>query len=572
MAAVDTITLDNLSEKLPLWTPDDENHLYAVVDMGSNAIRYSITSLEPPCTRLMTPIYSTRVPISLFDALTPSSSGSVFPQETIDSIMVLATEAMRRAANAPDILDAIGKATGGLRVHILDPPVETLLGAVMGSKSGLGNIPGGALFLDLGGGSVQMTWVDTSNDDYPMAAARAGESLPYGAAKLIRILEEHPEETRAMELTKLRDGFKKLYADLCSKFPALQAIKTAYENGEDSHVDVYMCGGGFRGYGSMLMHNEPINPYPIPTSKAYSVPGHQFKETAKMLKVHQDYKGKIYDLSKRRRQQFPAIITVVDAFLEAVPNIGWVTFCGGSNRQGALMMKLPREIRESNPLDVLADVKEHEKPFFDAILQKLSTSLPVEEDLTHMPTIFNTGLGLLFVREAWNRHGHDGDSNAAFALHHAISRDTDSPGLTHLARAVLGIGIAARWGGSLGPVDSQLYRGLRGIVETRDHNAPFWIQYIGGVASILATIFPIMPDQAHQIAEDVSFHSHFEHREHKRDKIILNVSLAPERAKGINLEDLADKINAIAKNDDEKPSIKISVKIDIQTPRSKHRV
>lgn len=30
----DIVTLDNLSQKLPPWSPDDESHVYAVVDMG----------------------------------------------------------------------------------------------------------------------------------------------------------------------------------------------------------------------------------------------------------------------------------------------------------------------------------------------------------------------------------------------------------------------------------------------------------------------------------------------------------------------------------------------------------
>ncbi|ODA83982.1 hypothetical protein RJ55_02500 [Drechmeria coniospora] len=205
MPASSLITLDNLSEKLPQWRPDDKDQVHAVVDMGSNGIRFSITSLAPPTTRLLVPLLSARAPISLFDALTPSPAGPVFPPRTIESvsaalarfyrlailygvppsqILILATEAMRRAANAGQMLEAVERATDGLGVHILDPAVETLFGAVMGSRSGLVHVSTGALFLDLGGGSVQMTWVDTSKDNYEFEAATRGESLPYGAAKL----------------------------------------------------------------------------------------------------------------------------------------------------------------------------------------------------------------------------------------------------------------------------------------------------------------------------------------------------------------------------------------------------
>ncbi|RFU73488.1 retrograde regulation 2 [Trichoderma arundinaceum] len=579
MPAANTVTLENLPQKLPQWRPDDQNHLYAVADMGS------ISSLAPPRARLLTPVYSAREAISLFDALTPSSSGPVFPPAIIESvssaisrfhhlavshdvppqhIMVLATEAMRRAANAPEMLEAIGKATGGLSVSILDPPVETLLGAVMGSRSGLGGVPGGALFLDLGGGSVQMTWVDTSTDNYEIEAALAGGSLPYGAAKLMRVLQEHPEDVQVTETAKLRDGLSKLYADLCSKFPALQAIKAANERGEETLVDVYMCGGGFRGYGSMLMHDDPISPYPISSSNTYSVRGSRFKETTRMLQMNHNYDGKIFGLSKRRRQQFPAIVTVVEAFIEAVPYLGWVTFCGGSNRQGALMMKLPREVRESNPLDVLANVQDSEKEVFDVILDKLLQSLPANLAHTHIPTIFNIGSGLLFVREIWNRHGHDADSNTSFAVHDAISRDTDCPGLTHLVRALLGLGIAARWGGSLGPLDAQLHRGLQGIVDDRGADSSFWAQYLGAVASVLATVFPIMPKQAGQVISAISFESCIQQREGKKDKVLLKIGLASETARRINKEDLIDHVNSAAKNN-AKATKTISAQIVIQS-------
>lgn len=34
MPPTSVITLDNLSEQLPPWSSDDENHMYAIVDMG----------------------------------------------------------------------------------------------------------------------------------------------------------------------------------------------------------------------------------------------------------------------------------------------------------------------------------------------------------------------------------------------------------------------------------------------------------------------------------------------------------------------------------------------------------
>ena len=446
--------------------------------------------------------------------MTPAESGLIFPDETIEqvastlahfvrlatihnvpkaNIMIIATEAMRRAANSAVMLGAIARSTGGLGVNILEPAVETLLGAVMGSRSGLADVKGGALFLDLGGGSVQMTYVDTESDNYEIKAARAGQSLPYGAAKLTRILQEQPDGIKAQEIERLMIGIRDVYARLCSEFPTLQKRKASYEQGGNAFVDLYMCGGGFRGYGSMLMHDDPICPYPISSISTYTVEGARFKQVARMRQLNEQENGKIFGLSKRRRRQFPAIATVVDAVVAAVPNIGYVTFCRGSNREGALLMKLPKEVRECNPLEVLADVNASLKPPIDAVLQALHTSLPHGPEFSKIPTVFNRGLGSLFVREAWKRHGYDEDTNASFVIHDAICRDSNSPGLTHLSRAILAAALSTRWGGNLGPSDAVLLKGLGGILERHHPQTAFWAKYTGAVAALVATLFPVLP-------------------------------------------------------------------------------
>lgn len=66
-----------------------------------------------------------------------------------------------------------------------------------------------------------------------------------------------------------------------------------------------------------------------------------------------NYDGKIYGMSKRRREQFPAIVHVVQSLVEAIPKIKQVTFCSGGNREGVLYMKLPLHIREADPVALL---------------------------------------------------------------------------------------------------------------------------------------------------------------------------------------------------------------------------
>ncbi|ATY64905.1 retrograde regulation 2 [Cordyceps militaris] len=584
MAVPDIVTIENLSTKLPQWRPDAANHLYAIVDMGSNGVRFSITSLAPPFSRLLNPLFSTRAAISLFDALTPSASGDgslVFPAQTVTDVAeavasfhhvavahgvpqsqmyIFATEAMRRADNAGDMLAAIRAATGGLGVQILAPAVETLCGAVMGTRSSLVGVPGGALFLDLGGGSVQMTWVDTAAPDYMIAAATAGASMPYGAAKLVRVLEQQSVETQTIEIDTLRAGIKAVYDGLCVKFPALRAIREAYERGEEATVDVYMCGGGFRGYGTMLMHDEAIKPYPIPSISTYTVDGTKFKETQRMLNINTEYAGKIYGLSKRRRRQFPAIVHVVEAFTSAVPNIGRVTFSGGSNRQGALQMMLPPEIRESNPLEVLANIDPIDKPIFDAGLELLLSSLPDTSIISKMPTILAPGLGYLFIKELWTRAGHEADVNASISLHASVIRDPGCPGLTHLSRALLGIALATRWGSFLSPADAQLEQGLIAIIKRYGSEALFWTRYLGAVAGAIAEILPFSPASASELKRAVEFKSEIVQKENSR-VVKLSIGIARDYTRRLDEEALVDNIKSATKNKEEGNPKKVSVTI-----------
>ncbi|KAF5017954.1 hypothetical protein F66182_10083 [Fusarium sp. NRRL 66182] len=581
----DIITLDNLSQTLTAWSPEGESQLYAIVDMGSNGIRFSITSLAPPFTRLLRPVYSARAAISLFDALTSTPRGFVFPPETITAVSqalqrfhqlavqhgvparhmtIIATEAMRRADNTSEMLEAISSMTDGLKVSILEPAVETLFGAVMGSRSGLVAVQGGALFLDLGGGSVQMTWVDTGEPNYEIDAARAGISMPFGAARLIRVLHEQPAHVQAAEISKLQAGMQQAYANLCSLFPALDAIRSSHAQGRDTRVNVYMCGGGFRGYGSMLMHEDPVNPYPIPYANGYTAPGALFSKVKRMRRVNEEYDGRIFGLSNRRRQQFPAIATVIEALLAAIPNIGHVTFCGGSNRQGALMMKLPLEIRECNPLHVLASVTAEEEPVLNAVVKILKGALPDEIDFSTMPTVLADGLDVLFARDIWTRQGYDADSNSSFALHHAITRDAEAPGLSHTGRALLALSNSARWGGHLSPLDKQLHQSLSALLESQNADASFWASYIGAVAGIIATALPTSPKTAEEVEKAINIQARLQKIEDKKDRIVLTIGVAAANLANTSLGDVADRVEKTAKkNGGKKPRFKITAQVSL---------
>ncbi|KAM7209036.1 Ppx/GppA phosphatase family domain containing protein [Naviculisporaceae sp. PSN 640] len=600
----DIITL-NLEEKMPRWNPTSSNHLHALVDMGSNGIRFSISDLSPPQTRLLKCIYRERAAISLFDALSGSSSPTAltFPEDTIrlvsktlarfkaiavddygvppSQVMVFATEAMRKAQNATQMLAAIRLEAPDLAVHILAPQVETLFGSV-GARSGFADVKG--LFLDLGGGSVQMTYMDTyaarlddrdqQGPEYEVRAALSGVSLPFGAARLIKILENN-DEVRSAEISTLNNGMAEAFKRLCSMFPSLadtvsvaQTQKGSNNDSESAGLDVYLCGGGFRGYGSMLMHNDPVQPYPIPSIGSYTVSGQLFAKTKDMINVNKTFEGKIFGMSKRRRSQFPAIVTVVEALIAAVPKIRSVTFCSGGNREGALMMKLPREVRESNPLHQIYDFPESkispsQEPLVQrlrAVVDKLLTAFPDNLDLTKTTTVFTVHLGHLFASQIWEGMGNDSDLNAAAALHNAITQDAGLPGLTHLARAVYGLTLCARWGGGIGPIDQQLYQNLKALADSSNPDTAFWAGYIGTVAAALAWLIPALPKSRDVLDKLVRFRCVAETGK-KKLEIHLEISICEKLAQGVTMQDVIDLFKDVGKRSNDKKVVATAIQL-----------
>ncbi|KAK8138641.1 Ppx/GppA phosphatase [Apiospora sp. TS-2023a] len=554
MAAItEAVTLANFEAKMPNWTPDLPNHLYALVDMGSNGIRFSISDLSPPQTRLLKCLYKERAAISLFDALStsPSTAPLKFPAETITRVAqtlarfkaiadsygvppghttVFATEAMRKAENAASMLEAVYSASG-LGICVLAPEVETLFGSV-GARSGFAEVDG--LFLDLGGGSVQMTYLNSAMDGYEIAAAQSGLSLPFGAAKLIKIIQSGEVKQQEIARSDLNTGMQKAFADLQNKFPTLKASSS-----DPMGIDVYLCGGGFRGYGSMLMHNDSIQPYPIPAVGAYT--------SKRMRKVNEEDEGKIFGMSNRRREQFPAIATVVEALVSSVQNIRSVTFCSGGNREGALLMKLPKQIRETRPLSLLRQPGDTTSDAtLLSVIETLKSAVPPGFDARDIYTVFTLDLGPLFVEAIWARLGQTDSANAAYELHRAITRDPSVPGFTHLARATLALTLCARWGSDLGPIDQQLLSSLRQLVYAASPEVVFWAEYFGAVAAVLTTLCPTEPKNPEELGTTVRFRA-VTTKGKKKDRIELTILVSPNACRGIELASLQSLFKNIGK-------------------------
>ncbi|KAI6247242.1 Retrograde regulation protein 2 [Erysiphe necator] len=495
------IAIDTVARNLASLQCENTDELYGLVDMGSNGIRFSITDLRPPSARLFIPVFHERAPISLYDALHASESDEkqfYFSKNTIKNVsetlgrfkkigiaygvpevhfVIFATEAFRTAKNQDEMAEAILKSTG-LTVYILSREVETLFGA-MGVRSGFTGVDG--LIMDLGGGSLQVTYVNTLiGSNYETLAAKAGHSLPFGAARLIAELN-NPNTAQAT-INELQVKMKSTVQSLQSTFTQLNDQINSADG-----VNIYLCGGGFRGYGSMLMHTDPVQPYPIPYIGGYGVPGSRFKEWKNML-IANEQEGDIYGLSKRRRHQFPAIAMVVQAITLAIPRIKSVIFCTGGNREGLLFMMLPSYIREMDPFPLVPIPNpEQDSQVISHVTNLLMNILPKKHILP--PYVFNRKVISYISSHIWAFQGLTG--NATRALHKSLDEVRNIlPSLPHFLSAVIALTLSARWGDDIGPIDINFAANLQKVVGLE---TVWWCRYMGTACHFISMIFPVFP-------------------------------------------------------------------------------
>lgn len=129
---------------------ETNKHYYAVVDMGSNGIRCSITDLSPSTSRTLPTIYQERCNISLYEAQYQNGIKIPIPEEVIEDVLVylanfrrtcldfevsdehiqlVATEATRTAINSVTFLDRIQKKIG-FEAKLLSKEEEAEYGAM----------------------------------------------------------------------------------------------------------------------------------------------------------------------------------------------------------------------------------------------------------------------------------------------------------------------------------------------------------------------------------------------------------------------------------------------------------
>ncbi|KAL5430138.1 hypothetical protein PMIN06_010249 [Paraphaeosphaeria minitans] len=471
-------------------------YYHGLVDMGSNGIRFSITDLRPETARILPTLYLSRAAISLYDAqFTPSSNDPLpIPQETIDrvtkallrfkstchdfgvpehQIRIVATEATRKAINSQEFQDVIQEKTGW-KVQLLEKEVEGRVGAY-GVASSYANVSG--LVMDLGGGSTQLTWIITAHGEVRMYE-KGSVSLPYGAAALTKRLE-----AAGAKGSKTYKSFEQeVMGDLSNAVQQIEIPEELFRPGKGLHL--YLSGGGFRGWGFVLMSQHSIRPYPVPIINGFKVKGYGFQDTqAVRAAVFNEDTPDIFRVSQRRASQVPAVAFLVDCLSKALPSIQDVHFCQGGVREGMHFAEMEPMQRNEDP--IVTATKSYARASAPEIVGLLWSALPKPS-----PCPLTTAVLEAFA-QALHAHGaYPKDVCAGAALRSTSTGFFASThGMSHEQRAVLAILLCERYGGfrSLSPTEQDFYHRL---LQLLPGNLSWWCMYLGRVAAVAAIVYP----------------------------------------------------------------------------------
>ncbi|EXJ93183.1 retrograde regulation protein 2 [Capronia epimyces CBS 606.96] len=494
-----------------LRTPSPSS-LYGLVDMGSNGIRFSVTDLSPPTARCLPTLYQDREGISLFDAQYSTGVKGPIPQETIDEVLssllkfktvcadfgvpetnirILATEATRTAANSEDFRQQIRHATGW-EVNMLPKEAEGRIGA-MGVASSFASVEG--LVMDLGGGSTQITWM-MAKDGKVETSPKGSISFPYGAAALTRQLAElsksdsdaaahSRQRSNKTGTDQLEEEMKIQFSQAYDELDLPDVLKYKAKHGG---LTLYLSGGGFRGWGYLLMSKHKVSPYPIPIINGFQVVKRQFQQTAEISALAAE--ESVFRISNRRAAQVPAVAFLVNVLVDALPMITQIRFCQGGVREGFLFDALDTATKVLDPLSTAS--APYGTPSAGDLADLLSSGLPGENDLGRsLPATFTPSLVRALSDMMYLHLPLPKESRAVAALHVPLTGVLASAhGISHTDRALLALALCARWDGGDGSLPPP-YTDLQArLCATLTHQEVFWAKYLGALAGLVGVVYP----------------------------------------------------------------------------------
>jgi retrograde regulation protein 2 len=396
-----------------------------------------------------------------------------------DRVRIIATEATRVAKNSEAFRSRIQETTGW-PVEMLPKEEEGKIGA-FGVASSFHSIH--CIMMDLGGGSTQITWMKAHNGDVETSPA-GSVSMPYGAAALTRRLngaeKEGGDAVKALRqeiMTNLRNAVEKI------KIP-LEMFQEAQSQGG---MDLCLSGGGFRGWGYVLMSQHNINPYPIPVINGFKTTVSQF-QNASMVKTASENNDDLFRVSSRRASQIPAVALLVECLVKALPRIGIVHFAQGGVREGYLFDMLDPGSRRVHPM--VAATSPFSRKSTEALMRQLVQFIPGGSVLAVPQVSIKIELILAFVQMMFAHGSLNKEQQAASALRSTTTGLLGSVlGADHEDRAAMAIMLCERWGGlgALSPADISFYQQLLALLPP---NVSWWAAYLGKAGALLAEAYP----------------------------------------------------------------------------------
>lgn len=460
------------------------------------------------------------------------------------NVTVIATEATRTALNSVKFRQQIKDATGW-EVSMLAKEEEGRVGA-LGVATSLGEVKG--LVMDLGGGSTQLTWLTKSADGAIKMPAQGAVSMPFGAAALTRRIAEADREggsARQRFADEVKQTIKNAYDSLDVPTGLKQLAK------DEGGFALYLSGGGFRGWGFVLMSQHAVQPYPIPVINGLLVKRAEFLDTETVQAAVADFAQNpldedIFRVSQRRATQVPAVAFLVKALSEALPEIKEVRFCQGGVREGYLFSSLPQSVRQEAPITVATSPQASPlAPHFAQLLQSsLPATTPEARDKgpsgpkKHPQILFTNALLTAFANMLNYYSTHPKDIRAASALRSTTTGTLAAAhGLAHEERALLALALCERWGGAsdLPHADLQFYASMRALVG--DWPA-WWTMYLGRVGALVGEVYP-----SGRGPEELTLRSVWDVTGKGNDLLVLQARTVDGRANEL----FADELEQIAK-------------------------
>ena len=398
------------------------------------------------------------------------------------NVRVLATEATRTAINSREFRTHIKRQTG-LTVEMLPKEEEGHVGA-MGIASSFNHVRG--LVMDLGGGSAQVTWIISENGNI-RTSPKIAISFPYGAAALTKRLEEcdksdDPKRAREDLRDEIRHNFHQAFLQL--EVPE-ELVKEAEAQGG---FHVYLSGGGFRGWGYLLLSlaQKAGQHYPISIINGLKVSGDEVRDTERLKEVAHNAK-KIFRVSDRRRYQVPSVAFLINALANTIqPPVSVARFCQGGVREGILFKDLPQQIRAQDPL-VVATMP-YARPSARKFAELLLKAVPPASGKRSAPSMMEANLvqaycNLLYV------HTHLNKEAASVAALYCTSTglQASAHGISHSARARLAVMLEGRYVGELPPREEKFKAALCDLLTPEE---VWWCKYVGCVGWLIGIVYP----------------------------------------------------------------------------------